>query len=165
MLIQLTGHWKAEIWHKVLLHQQFCMAHCQVSILHNRRSRSHAPHCLIDSSSFGSLGACEQNRLQTSTAQPSAVPVCLPSPFPSWDAFPARPGLLQISECGLQEGLSLPRQKKHRRRGRKPSPLPHLAVFPKERLTLFFPFKKILVKGILVENKRQKLCSCACDQV
>lgn len=37
--------------------------------------------------------------------------------------------------------------------------------FQKRDYHFFFPFKKTLVKGILVKNERQKLCSCACDQV
>lgn len=68
------------------------------------------------------------------------------SPF-SWDTFPDRPGPLWMSECRLQEGLGLLRQKQHRRRGRKPSPFPHMALIPKERLPLFFPFQKDTRQG------------------
>lgn len=99
-------------------------------------------HCPIAPLSFGGFGACEQNRLQTSTTELNALPVCLPSPLPPQDTFPARPGLLWISQCGLQEGLSLLRLKRHGETGTKPSPLQNLAVFPKERLSLFFfPFQ------------------------
>lgn len=41
-----------------------------------------------------------------------------------------------------------------------------LGCFSKgEIITVFSPFKKILVKGVLVENGKTELCSCACDQV
>lgn len=41
-----------------------------------------------------------------------------------------------------------------------------LGCFSKgEIITFFSPFKKILVKGVLVENGKTELCSCACDQV
>lgn len=41
-----------------------------------------------------------------------------------------------------------------------------LGCFSKgEIITFFFPFKKLLVRGVLVENGTTELCSCACDQV
>jgi len=138
----------------------------QASILCNWRSCSHALSALLLLHPFMVLvlvnrAGCRQAHRRRARARSADLPTFSPSSLgclfsQTWTSLDQRVRLAGRSRFARAEAQE---------DGRKPSPLPHLAVFPKERLSLFSPFRKILVKGILGENERQKLCSSVCDQV
>lgn len=161
-VISCIWHWKLEFCTKSSCTNSFSMCMSPSFIIGGHAAMHSLPCCFFILWWFWCLWT-EQAADKHITAECCASMAT--SPLLPQDAFPARPGLLWISQRGLQEGLSLLRLKQHGRTGKKPSPLQNLAVFPKERLSLFFPFKKILVKGVLVENGKTQLCSWACDQV